>query len=158
MKTTIPQTMTTKVFVYGTLRPDCGGMADEYPTQEAKIDGLLFDMGGHYPGMIRDKTRVSELNVGPRNQKVVGHILEVPESHLGGLDAYEGYDHTHPELSTNLYRRISVTARLGWDTGDVGEEVTCWVYEYNQPITNVRSFIPSGDWKDFHVVNRTRAT
>jgi gamma-glutamylaminecyclotransferase len=78
--------MTTRVFVYGTLKrgkENHHWLAGQHFEQEARTKPLyrMFDMGG-YPALIRDESGVA----------VEGEIWQVDEAGLTGLDVLEDID------------------------------------------------------------------
>ena len=112
----MPATTTTRLFVYGTLKPGFGNYAQiEHlvrSAQAASTQGVLVDLGA-YPAMI------------PGHGRVKGILLEVDEAALVIADRIEGYrgDREH-----NLFKRKKKIIRL-----ESGGEVKAWVYEFADP-------------------------
>ena len=98
--------MTTKVFVYGTLK-DASRRDDMY------VKGTLFDLGA-FPGIKLE---------GVTN--VPGQIVEVTEQDLEILDRYEG-------VSRGLYTRKKTWAYPKEKENLFPEEV--WIYEFAQSV------------------------
>lgn len=135
----------SKIFVYGTLRPDAsswgiignGAKATEgggTPTESrAKVLGraslqgaVLYDINGGFPGLV--------VTDNP-DDVVRGYCLEITDHSLpAALDRYEGYP--------MLYDRREVTLVDG---------TLAWVYTFNYP-TDKYSIVEGGDWIDYLAV------
>ena len=116
------------VFVYGTLRR--GGvraMPEIFPGSKlvggAKVRGSLYDLGA-YPGLLLDEA----------GAQVAGEVYEIDEEILNGLDEIE---------ASSYYVRRRVEVSVGDD------EMTCWVYEPNPELYDLRTLIASGDWIEY---------
>jgi gamma-glutamylcyclotransferase (GGCT)/AIG2-like uncharacterized protein YtfP len=78
---------TSKVFLYGTLRPELapsalnGIVSRLRSLGAASVRGLLYDLG-NYPGAVIDRTA---------DTLICGHVFEVPTRTLAYMDVYEGY-------------------------------------------------------------------
>jgi len=116
--------MLTKVFTYGTLKRGLHNnhIIDESLVEnisEAKLEGyvLYYVSGGGFPLIVPEEGKV-----------VHGELFEFKtqdwEQQLERLDALEGYNGKHND-SYNLYNRIKVNVIVD------GEEIECWVYEFN---------------------------
>ncbi len=101
---------TTRLFVYGTLKPGFGNHARiEHlvrSSQAASTEGALIDLGA-FPAMV------------PGQGQVNGVLLEMDEEALTITDRIEG---CQGEGENNLYNRRKAFIRL-----DGGDEVTAWV-------------------------------
>jgi gamma-glutamylcyclotransferase (GGCT)/AIG2-like uncharacterized protein YtfP len=113
------------VFVYGTLRR--GGvraMPEIFPGSkfvgDAKVSGRLYDLGA-YPGLLLDES----------GSPVAGEVYEVDEETLSKLDEIEASSHY-------VRKRVEVSV--------VDDRMTCWVYEPNPELYDLRTSITSGDW------------
>ena len=114
--------MSEFLFTYGTLNPQHA--PDEVKSVvtglirygEGSIPGVLFDLG-EYPGAVFDNSSGSE---------VFGTVFRLPDAAniLSELDHYEGFDPGSP--STSLFVRKIRPVVL-----TTGENIECWVYEYN---------------------------
>ena len=128
--------MSYTVFVYGTLR-DGGSnhrlLKDAKKIGEAVATGEMF-MGPGYPFAYFAPEFQTE---GPH---ILGELYSVDERTLERLDALEGYDETHPEMSHYIRREIEVVE---------GEQqpLPAWAYQYNAEVRNRESrLIKSGDF------------
>jgi gamma-glutamylcyclotransferase (GGCT)/AIG2-like uncharacterized protein YtfP len=127
-------TATEKLFVYGTLRPELAPPAQQLLLAEARrlgpgwLPGLLYDLGP-YPAAVPDPAATS---------RIVGEVLELPESVLPLLDAYEECDLNSPKNSLFVRRKHDVTLADG-------RVFPCWVYVYNRNPT-AAAVIPDGDY------------
>lgn len=122
--------VTSRLFVYGTLRRDCRhgrfelvGTNAEF-VAPARMRGRLVDLG-RYPGLVSPR--------GP-DDWVRGEVyaLHDPVHTLARLDAYEG----------SAFRRICAEA-----VQDCGRKIRTWVYVYEGPFPRGR-MIASGDYLD----------
>ena len=104
--------MTEIVYVYGTLRPGTN------PT--IRIEGTMYSVGS-FPGV----------KLGGNGSFAAERVAAAS---LAVLDAYEGYDPTSGDLSSNLYVRRRF--RDGW------------IYEYNQEVAGLQE-VSGGDWLAF---------
>lgn len=113
--------LTTRLFVYGTLRP---AVAPEF-VRPAVSQFVLIGTGtvrgklhqfSHYPGIVLDDA----------GDLVRGELYELPDSPeiWNLLDTYEGVDFQHPERSLFIRRRCNIQM-------DSGSEITAFVYEFN---------------------------
>ena len=108
--------ITTRLFVYGTLKPGFGNY-DRIEhlvrsAQAASTQGVLVDLGA-YPAMI------------PGHGRVKGILLEVVEAALVIADGIEGFQ---VDREQNLFKRKKQIIRL-----ESGGEVKAWVYEFADP-------------------------
>ena len=114
--------MSDFLFTYGTLLPQHA--PDEVksvvtkltPCGEGSISGVLFDLG-EYPGAVFDNSS---------DTRVFGTVFRLPDevNIISELDRYEGFDPASP--STSLFVRKLHPVVL-----TTGENIECWVYEYN---------------------------
>ena len=131
----------TRLFVYGTLRKEFNNEMAVYLRENSshlglsRAKGYLFDVYGHYPGMVFDRTAVS---------MVYGDIFEVQkdkwEEVLKHIDEYEDYDPN--DHSSSQFIRITMEAY------SYGRTFKCWGYQYNFPIDDL-TFIPFGDYVNY---------
>ena len=127
--------MVTHLFAYGTLQPELAPEAVRPAVNRLQwvgrgtTAGMLFDLGS-YPG--------ATFEVGPA--VIHGAVFRLPPGGEAGImstfDEYEGVP--------DLYRRVPVQVTL-----DAGFQLTCWAYQYNQPLTGRRQ-IPSGVYAPEH--------
>jgi gamma-glutamylcyclotransferase (GGCT)/AIG2-like uncharacterized protein YtfP len=122
--------VTSRLFVYGTLRRDCRhgrpgllGSKAEFVAL-ARMRGRLADLG-RYPGLV---------SACGSDDWVRGEVyaLQDPVRTLARLDAYEG----------SAFRRICAEA-----VQDCGRKIRTWVYVYEGAVPRGR-MIPSGDYLD----------
>jgi gamma-glutamylcyclotransferase (GGCT)/AIG2-like uncharacterized protein YtfP len=129
----------TRLFVYGSLRPDAGGgqISRQYLEGatilgEAVISGDLYRVAW-YPG-VKPTTEEGHL--------VRGYVFELPlgreEDYLRRLDRFEGYVESRKEDS--LFVREEVEATL-----NTLSKVKAWVYYYNEPVSP-SDRVESGDF------------
>lgn len=123
------------IFVYGTLRRDCGGVKiqGEYRGCDV-ISGTLYDLGW-YPG-VRDVPNDFVTHFWDNEGNVLGEVYEIDDEELARLDMYEGCG-PNPELvDSGLYYRKQTRTFRG---------LTVWVYVYSDaPSADDR--IHNGDW------------
>lgn len=122
---------TYHVFVYGTLR--CHE-SNHHLLKNAKClcrqawtNGILYDTGYGYPGLLASATK-----------RVYGEVYKVNEEQLKQLDLLEGYEEGG---KNNLYKRITQT--IYTDSG----QVEAFVYLYLQARDTMLEEIVFGDWK-----------
>ena len=128
------------IFVYGTLRGDCGGrlIQGKYVGADV-ISGNLYDLGW-YPG-VRDVPPEYVGSFWESSGNVTGEVWEVDDDELLGLDAYEGTDSQDPyNPQRGLYHRVKTKTFAGRDVE---------VYVYSGEIPN-ENIIPGGDWKHYN--------
>lgn len=124
------------LFVYGTLRSDCGaaqaGLIQQHFTLvgTGTVQGELYEIDG-YPGLVLSTNS---------NHAVTGELyrLQGPASVLEQLDEYEGCTPEQPRPHEYCRREIPVKVR---DKGNV----IAWVYLYNWPL-NHRKKLNHGDY------------
>jgi len=127
--------MNNKLFVYGSLMSGVSTPIATYLKTnstflgEGQIEGKLYDLG-KYPGI------VPEVGCG---HWVKGHLLELSDTEimLPILDKYEGT--TEEFEQPTEYLRVETSVLIN------DQLLTCWVYQYNYPTTNL-SLINSGDY------------
>ena len=138
------------VFVYGTLRE--GGsnhrlLKSAKKIGEAVATGEMF-MGPGYP------FAYFAPEFQPEGPYILGELYSVDERTLERLDALEGYDETHPEMSHYIRREITTHVPV-YGLGEMSEqvvdlteeEVSAWAYQYNAEVRNRESrLIKSGDF------------
>jgi gamma-glutamylcyclotransferase (GGCT)/AIG2-like uncharacterized protein YtfP len=127
------------LFVYGTLRSDCGAAYSEVLRSQFTLLGIGTTQGrlyniGHYPGMILSASA---------DDKVTGELYRLtgPEEVMGILDRYEGSTMS-PESGSEYYRALRKVMP------DKGNAIEAWVYIYNRPVAE-SCFIASGDYYGF---------
>lgn len=121
------------LFIYGTLLPDIAPSEILDASKKLKfigkgfVFGRLYDLGD-YPAAI--------LNA---DGKIFGRVFQLPEDEniLPEFDKFEGY--SPHNLPKSLYLRKKVNVFLNDKT------LSCWVYEYNQDISNAVT-IESGNY------------
>ena len=126
----------TYLFTYGTLMQGFDNPFAErlhnHSTYEGKgyFPGLLY-LISWYPGAVFDVNSSS---------KVHGEIYKLSdfEALIEELDAYED---VFEDEKASLYRRKTICV-----TNENDETVECWVYLYNQPVTDL-TLIPDGRFK-----------
>jgi gamma-glutamylcyclotransferase (GGCT)/AIG2-like uncharacterized protein YtfP len=135
--------MTSRLFVYGSLRRDAPGSRHELLGESAelvghgRVRGRLLDLGD-YPGLVAAVTR---------DDWVRGELYEIGSRRISaGLDAYEGYDPQRPAQSLFLRRKTTVEL-------DSGAAMVAWVYCYAGPVGRGRR-IASGDYLEPAAVQR----
>jgi len=126
------QEHTTKVFVYGTLKPGYGNYSRYCDGRVSGAVPATFDHGTLYhvssfPAMVKGVRRV------------YGFVLELcsPEI-LDWLDGLEGYRKDNP--ADSMYRRHRAIVR-----DSTGASIRCWTYIWNCP-TDGLALVPSGNW------------
>jgi gamma-glutamylcyclotransferase (GGCT)/AIG2-like uncharacterized protein YtfP len=134
------------LFAYGTLLPGRaprdlqGPLQQMRPVGSASVAGWLYDLG-EYPGAILD----------PRSESnVLGQVFELPAEPglLTALDAYEGFDSTHP--ASNLFVRDRCDATM-----PDGQTISCWVYVYNRDPGDA-PLIAGGDYSQHRPASEER--
>lgn len=132
--------MTSRLFVYGTLRQDVPNSkfarlfeSDAALVGSGRTKGRLFDLG-RYPGFVDVEER-------GRSSWVRGQVYELaqPEDTLARLDAYEGCGADDPR--PHPYERVEREVHL-----DDGRRLAAWVYVYRRDVAG-RSEIASGDYR-----------
>ena len=111
------------LFVYGTLRKECGSPFYKAHAEEmewigsGEIDGRLFDIG-EYPGALP--------GLNEEDSVILGDVfrLRQPKECLQLLDQYENYDPLNREGSE--YVRGEVSVRM-----EGGKQLRAWIYWYN---------------------------
>lgn len=124
------------LFIYGTLMPEhapgviSGAVKKLCYVGTASAQGRLYDLG-EYPGAVLDPSSRTEIR---------GRLFILPEdeSLLKSLDEYEGFNPNDPEKS--LFAREETTVTL-----ESGQEVPCWIYIYNQDVSEAK-LISGGDY------------
>lgn len=113
------------IFVYGTLRRDCGGAMSAWLARHAVFLGMGFFQGklyevGSYPGAVPDPEK---------HNRVLGELYRMhdPEFALTKLDDYEECSARFPE--PHEYKRSKSEITL-----PEGGSVLAWVYVYNFPV------------------------
>ena len=124
------------IFVYGTLRRDCGGAMANWLSCQAGFWGMGFFQGAlyevnRYPGAVP----CSE-----KHDRVLGELYRMHDSELvlTELDDYEECSSRFPE--PHEYNRLKSEITL-----PEGESVFAWVYVYNFPVDRLEQ-IHSGDY------------
>lgn len=128
--------MTTKVFVYGTLkrgRPLDRSLFEKARkgVDEATITGNIYSLGP-YPTVKLDGNRVVHGEVHTYDKEDFDDILKT-------MDLIEGYNPRKPD--EGLYNRFVVDAEL-----KDGKKVKAWVYQFNGEVPKER-LIKSGIWE-----------
>jgi gamma-glutamylcyclotransferase (GGCT)/AIG2-like uncharacterized protein YtfP len=133
--------MTTRLFVYGTLRRAARHSMHEVLAGatrflgDARVPGRLYHLGS-YPGMV----------AGDGGGTVIGEVYEVDPAAwpalIQRLDEYEACSERHPQ--PHEFRRVEVQAELA-----SGEIVAAWAYVYNRDCEGLRA-IASGDYLASH--------
>lgn len=128
----------SRVFLYGTLRKEFDIEMARYIRENgehiglARAKGYLFDVYGHYPGMIFDRSAVS---------MVYGDMYNIPQDKwdevIKKLDDYEEYYPDDPSSSRFI--------RIPMEAYSFGRTYKCWGYHYNFPVDDL-TFIPYGDY------------
>lgn len=132
--------MTTRLFVYGTLAPECApaSLADVVARfrllGSATLYGRLFSLGA-YPGMVCDPADRS---------RVHGRVFEIAandtayfDPDLKRLDAYERFFPHDP--ATSLFCRVMCEVMM--EDGPT----RAWTYVYNRDVTGA-DLIATGVW------------
>ncbi len=120
-----------RIFVYGTLRRGATRDATKFFegvvfAATARVRGRLFDFGD-YPGLRLDDSA----------DWVIGELIDVDESALVHMDAWEGIS----PAGSGEYLRVRAEAER-----DDGTVDPCWVYEVSAAFAARRAEISSGDW------------
>jgi gamma-glutamylcyclotransferase (GGCT)/AIG2-like uncharacterized protein YtfP len=116
------------LFVYGSLRSDCGHAMHRHLATGAQLlgpaafCGLLYRIGW-YPGVISSADPT---------HRVHGELYELsaPDELLAVLDRYEGCAPDDPPPTEYIRRLCPVRPAAGG-------EVLAWVYLYNRPVTGL---------------------
>jgi len=124
------------LFVYGTLRRDCGGGMHRYLADhamfvgEALCRGRLYLLDG-YPGAVADDSGSS---------LVQGELyrLQDPAATLATIDAYE-------ECGTTCGAESEYVRTITRVVLADGTEAEAWIYYYNRPVDGLMR-ITSGDF------------
>jgi gamma-glutamylcyclotransferase (GGCT)/AIG2-like uncharacterized protein YtfP len=124
------------LFVYGTLRSDCGAAQAELILQHftlvgsGSVQGQLYEIDG-YPGLV--------LSTDSRHA-TKGELYQLTGSAavLEQLDEYEGCTPANPK--PHEYRRREVPVKL-----QHGGDLLAWVYLYNWPLSS-RKRLEEGDY------------
>lgn len=124
------------LFVYGTLRSDCGAAQANLVEQHFRfvgngtVQGQLYEIEG-YPGLV--------LSTDPAHA-VKGELYQLVGSTtvLEQLDEYEGCTAQNPK--PHEYRRREIPIRL-----ERGGDAIAWVYVYNWPLQD-RKPLTEGDY------------
>lgn len=128
--------MTSRLFVYGTLRKDTRNSMFHLLAREARfvgraqVQGRLFHLG-EYPGLVRSRDP---------GLWVHGEVytLENPPENLARLDYYEGCGPNDPE--PHEFERVEKDVVL-----ESGERKNIWVYVYRGSTTDKKEIL-SGDY------------
>jgi pyruvate carboxylase len=123
------------IFVYGTLRRDCGNDLHRLIARNsdyvgmANYQGQMFQVA-EYPGIIPSTNPAD---------KVVGelYLLSNTVKLLNVLDEYEEYETDRPEKSLFIREQVEVTLK--------GKKIKSYAYIYNRP-TDPKTRIVSGDY------------
>jgi pyruvate carboxylase len=127
------------LFVYGTLRSDCGAACSEVMQSgfsligKATTQGRLYNLG-QYPGMVRSDS-ADDLVTGEL------YLLTGSAEAMAMLDRYEESAMT-PDSGAEYYRTRQ-TVKLADNTA-----IVAWVYVYNRPVAEA-DLIASGDYCGF---------
>ena len=123
------------IFVYGTLRRDCGNDLHRLIARNSDYVGMASYQGqmfqvAEYPGIIPSANPAD---------KVVGelYLLSNTVKLLNVLDEYEEYETDRPEESLFIREQVEVTLK--------GKKITTYAYIYNRP-TDPKTRIASGDY------------
>lgn len=124
------------LFVYGTLRSDCGAAQVDLIEHHfilvgsGTVQGQLYEIDG-YPGLALS----TDLN-----HAVKGELYQLTGSPtvMEQLDQYEGCTAENPK--PHEYRRREVPIKL-----QHGGDVIAWVYLYNWPLADHKR-VPEGDY------------
>ena len=131
--------MKSRLFVYGTLRPD---IAPAYLSDvvkhfcllgEAQLSGRLYGLRT-FPGLILDPAGAGIVH--GRIYEVAHACLDELDSHLARLDAYEGFDPNN--AASSLFCRVRCEPKV------CGATMESWVYVYNRPVDESMRII---DWQ-----------
>ncbi|MCS1406949.1 MAG: hypothetical protein M2R45_00105 [Verrucomicrobia subdivision 3 bacterium] len=140
-----------KLFVYGTLRPECGHSLGRRLDEVGRACGLgrvygwLYDFG-EFPVAVPDDARGS---------RIVGEVFEIEAEHLfwQTLDEYEDFKPDDAEHSR--FRRVEVEVMM-----DLGKVFQAQIYWYRLSVKGLTE-IKGGDYcKDLRMkeVRRSFAT
>ena len=117
--------MAIRLFAYGTLRKGRASaeMADVVASLRRVGKGIahgrVYDMGA-YPAAVFDASASTLID---------GEVYEVPSLQvLQQLDAYEEFLPNHPSASLFVRKRKKIRMV------ESGQDLMCWVYEYNRPL------------------------
>ncbi|MDQ3563381.1 MAG: gamma-glutamylcyclotransferase [Pseudomonadota bacterium] len=128
--------MTSRLFVYGTLRKDSGNGVSQMLAREARfvgrarVQGRLFHLG-EYPGLVPSRDPGSWIH---------GEVyaFENPPDALARLDDFEGCGPNDPE--PHAFERVEKDIVLESGTRD-----NVWVYVYRGSTTDKKEIL-SGDY------------
>ena len=127
------------LFVYGTLRSDCGASFNKVMRSEFKLigkavtRGKLYDIG-NYPGIVIEDCGFP---------MVTGEVYQIVGSGSGmeKLDEYEESS-TEQDPASEYYRTLRKVEL------EDGRTLEAWVYIYNQPIMDFNR-IKSGNYAQY---------
>jgi pyruvate carboxylase len=127
------------LFVYGTLRSDCGAAFGEVMRSQFQLVGRATTQGrlynlGHYPGMILSASAADI---------VTGELYRLTGSAeaMAILDRYEE-SAMSPDSGAEYYRTRRNVLQAD------GNTLEAWIYIYNRPVDEA-GCIPSGDYSRF---------
>jgi pyruvate carboxylase len=123
------------LFVYGTLRRDCGNDLHRLIARNSDYIGMATYQGkmyqvADYPGIVASES-VSDVVVGEL------YLLSNTIKLLNVLDEYEEFDPTNEAKSLFVRKEVTVDMK--------GESFTSYAYVYNRPVDE-KTFISSGDY------------
>jgi pyruvate carboxylase len=123
------------LFVYGTLRRDCGNDLHRLIARNSDYIGMATYQGkmyqvADYPGIVTSESS-SDVVVGEL------YLLSNTIKLLNVLDEYEEYDPTDEAKSLFVRKQVSVDMK--------GESFTSYAYVYNRPV-DAETLISSGDY------------
>lgn len=123
------------LFVYGTLRRDCGNDLHRLIARNSDYVGMALFQGqmfhvADYPGIVASENTADQ---------VVGelYLLSKTIKLLNVLDEYEEFD--SEDLTASLFVRSKVNVSLN------GEKISSYAYLYNRPVGSLKR-ISSGDF------------
>jgi pyruvate carboxylase len=123
------------LFVYGTLRRDCGNDLHRLIARNSDYIGMATYQGkmyqvADYPGIVASESSADQ---------VVGelYLLSNTIKLLNVLDEYEEFDPANEAKSLFVRKEVTVNMK--------GEAFTSYAYVYNRPV-EAQSFISSGDY------------
>jgi pyruvate carboxylase len=123
------------LFVYGTLRRDCGNDLHRLIARNSDYIGMATYQGkmyqvADYPGIVASES-VSDVVVGEL------YLLSNTIKLLNVLDEYEEFDPANEAKSLFVRKEVTVDMK--------GESFTSYAYVYNRPVDE-KTFISSGDY------------